>query len=97
MRNIDDDSEWRAKLLKHNRQNLIGHGREAVETMRRFLDDAAREIQRAEVEQEDSVLWDLPAKILHALAWGQANASGEIGLAMKYARELQGLLAKGGK
>lgn len=50
---------------------------EAIETMRRYLDDAVREVNRETTAPEEAV-----SIVTSKIAWGLANASGNLASAM---------------
>lgn len=88
----EDEQKMRADFIARYKEDSRQQMRAAITTMRRFLDDASREIERNEEDADSLIKIDLFYKIDQVqrnLAWGLANASSDMSKAMTYAREAE--------
>lgn len=68
-------------LAAHFEKMTLDNLRGAIDTMRRFLDDAERAVERSEADWYE--LSDKVGDVIHSFGWGQANASSSIQSALK--------------
>ena len=75
--------------LPHVEKKTIALCQAAIDSMRRFLADAQRDVDvcAQNLAKSDEIA-KLPRRVLHHLTWGNANANGEIETAMDYAQEI---------
>lgn len=74
-----DDVRFRLALRRRTEAFL--QARAAIQTMRRFLDDAERGVARAE-EDGDPALKAI-TEVYHAMAWGAANTQSDLAAALR--------------